>query len=109
MRTIGDGEAPSASAWRLGGSPAVLPAPPRVLFPRSRTFLAVEIRPCQPEGCRRWRSRATRRRAISGRPPLYGRGPPLLPGGEPLLYRGRHGLLVRRGVPWPPHRQWRGL
>ena len=30
--------------------------PPRVLFPRPRTFLSGQIRPRQPEGCRRRRS-----------------------------------------------------
>ena len=61
------------------------------------------------EGRRRWRTGASRRGAISGRPPLHGRGPPILPRREPLLYGDRHGLLVRRGVPWPPHRQRRSL
>src|ERR1700722_1336168 len=33
-----------------------------------------------------------------------GGGPSILPRREPLLYSDRHGFLVRRGVPWPPHR-----
>ena len=82
---------------------------PGVLLPRARAFLSVQIRPRQPEGRRRRPTRATRRRAISGRPPLHGRGPPILSRREPLLFGGRHGLLVWRGVPRPPHRQWRGL
>ena len=49
------------------------------------------------------------RRAISGRPSLYRRRAQVLSRGRPVIFGGRHGLLVRRRVPWPPHRQRRSL
>ena len=55
------------------------------------------------------RACSQRRRAISCRPPLYDRWSHVLSVRDQSLHGGRHGILVRRGLPWPTHRQWRSL